>query len=79
MDPRLGRLEDHGATLRLPVTAPAAPNPTTPAPTPGHGDGPPFNPPGRDLTGSEAHDRIKAFFADFRFTRPVGWPARLGA
>ena len=54
--------------------APGAPTPGTPT-TPGPTDGPPFAPPGRDLSGSAAANRIVPYLANSTFTDCVGgWP-----
>lgn len=55
---------------------PTAGAPTPGAPTtPGPVDGPPFAPPGRDLTGTEAANKILPFLANSTFTDCVtGWP-----
>ena len=39
------------------------------------GSGPPFEAPGRELSGQEAYDHIKRYFVNSRFTDcPAGWP-----
>ena len=55
---------------------PAAGTPTPGAPTtPGPTDGPPFAPPGRDLTGTEAANRLLPYLVNSSFTDCVtGWP-----
>ncbi len=60
-----------------PVPAPTAGAPTPGAPTtPGPVDGPPFAPPGQNLTGSPAANAILPFLANSTFTDCVtGWPA----
>lgn len=73
-----------GTSTLSATVAPAATGPTAPALTPSQPvqptppsatDGPPFNPPGRDLSGNEAYERIKGYFANSRFTDCVaGWP-----
>lgn len=57
-----------------PTPTPGAPSPGAPT-TPGPTDGPPFAPPGRDLTGTEAANKILPFLANSTFTDCVtGWP-----
>lgn len=53
---------------------PGAPTPGTPT-APGPTDGPPFAPPGKDLTGSPAANAILPFLANSSFTDcAAGWP-----
>lgn len=53
---------------------PGTPTPGTPT-TPGPTDGPPFAPPGHDITGTEAANAILPFLANSSFTDCVaGWP-----
>ncbi|MCU0312933.1 MAG: hypothetical protein MUC84_02580 [Solirubrobacteraceae bacterium] len=64
---------------KTPVTPVPGPAPATPAPnaptTPPAADGPPFSPPGRDLTGTEAANALLKFVANSSFTDCVpGWP-----
>ncbi|MCU0257519.1 MAG: hypothetical protein MUF56_00655 [Solirubrobacteraceae bacterium] len=64
---------------KTPVTPVPGPAPATPAPnaptTPPAADGPPFSPPGRDLTGTEAANALLKFVANSSFTTCVpGWP-----
>jgi hypothetical protein len=55
-------------------TAPVAPTPGTPTP-PAAADGPPFAPPGHDITGTEAANAILPFLAGSTFTDcPTGFP-----
>lgn len=58
-----------------PTPTPATPAPGTPT-TPPAVDGPPFSPPGHDLTGQEAANAILKYIANSTFTDCVpGWPA----
>ena len=60
-----------------PVTVTPTPGtPTTPAPSPpAASDGPPFSPPGRDITGTDAANAILPFLANSTFTDCVtGFP-----
>jgi hypothetical protein len=62
-----------------PTTTPVPTTPGTPAPgtptTPGPVDGPPFSPPGHDITGTEAANAILPFLANSTFTDcPTGFP-----
>lgn len=55
-------------------TTPGTPTPGTPT-TPGPVDGPPFSPPGHDITGTEAANAILPFLANSTFTDcPTGFP-----
>lgn len=57
-----------------PAPTPGAPTPGAPT-APGPTDGPPFAPPGKDLTGSPAANAILPFLANSTFTDCVtGWP-----
>ncbi len=56
-------------------TTPGANVPGTPT-TPGKADGPPFSPPGHDITGTEAASAILPFLANSTFTDcPAGFPS----
>jgi hypothetical protein len=64
---------------RKPAAVKPAPTPVSPAPgtptTPPAADGPPFSPPGHDLTGVDAANAILPFLANSTFTDcPTGWP-----
>lgn len=55
-------------------TTPGTPTPGTPT-TPASSDGPPFSPPGHDLTGTPAANAILPFLLNSTFTDCVGgWP-----
>ncbi len=57
-----------------PAPTPGTPTPGTPT-TPGPVDGPPFSPPGHDITGTEAANAILPFLANSTFTDcPTGFP-----
>jgi hypothetical protein len=59
-----------------PGTTPGSPSPGTPATPPAAQDGPPFSPPGHDITGTEAANAILPFLANSTFTDcPAGFPA----
>lgn len=74
-----GRTRKGSRCVVVPKKQVAAPTPGAPTPgaptAPGPTDGPPFAPPGKDLTGSPAANAILPFLANSSFTDCVGgWP-----
>lgn len=77
-----GKVKRRKRCVKKPAAKPkATPTPTTGTPTPGTpttppaADGPPFSPPGRDITGTEAANALLKYLANSTFTDCVtGWP-----